>query len=140
MTPEEIVGMLSRMTEPSHSFDPDDSAATLRRLIREARVALSPSYRLREARIYGRENRDFSRAMLLVQDAPAEELRRFTRFVVDLLWGEGEVTNRRGARRLEFDKEWESPEYLSEIAEAISQTSFYPFAKSAPEHPRSGEA
>ena len=79
--------------------------------------------------MYLREKVGFTRAMLLIQDAPADELRGLVRFVVDLLWGEGEVTAQRGARRLERDKEWDCRDDLSEIAIAICESSFNPFPK-----------
>ena len=82
--------------------------------------------------MYLRERVAFTRAMLLIQDAPADELRGFVRFVVDLLWGEGEVTAKRGARRLDFDKEWDCPDDLSEIAIAVFESSFNPFPKAGP--------
>lgn len=132
MTPEEIVEQLSRMSDPRRTSDPDDAVQTLTRLIRESRAALSSRRLRREARMYLRETRAFADVMIRIQEAPADELRSLAMFVTDLLWGEGEVTAARGVRRLDFDKEWDCPRFLGEIAEAVSHRSFYPFPKAEP--------
>jgi len=80
--------------------------------------------------MYLRETRAFTDVTLRIQKAPADELRSLAMFVIDILWGEGEVTAARGARRLESDKEWDCPGFLGEIAEAISYRSFHPFPNS----------
>ena len=127
VTPEEIIRCLSRMTDPYKVSDPDDSARALARLVREARATLSPRRQRREAWLYQRETRPFSSALLLVQQAPSDELRLFVMRVVDILWGEGSGEAGRGARRLDFDKEWDCPDFLSVIANLIFEASFNPF-------------
>lgn len=126
MTPEEIVGQLAGMTDPYESSDPFDSDESLARLIREARKASSPRARRRASRVYLRQRADFTRAMLRVLDAPADHVRDFVMETIDLLWGVGSVTRRRGARRLDFEKVWEV-ETIEEVALALSQSSFSPF-------------
>ncbi len=129
MTPEEIVDLIARMTDPHRSSDPGDSEETLTRLIRESRAAVSPRRRRREARLYRHESPTFTRAMLLIQDAPAHELRSFVMGVVDRLWGEGPGTLKRKARQLDFDREWDCPDLLSEISRDIHARTFCPFPR-----------
>jgi hypothetical protein len=76
--------------------------------------------------VYDHESLAFTRAMLRIQNAPAEDLRGFARDVVDLLWGVGSVESKRDPRRLDFDKEWEG-DTIEEVARLLSRGSFDPF-------------
>lgn len=127
MTPEEIVDRIARMSDPYESSEPLDSEQALASLIRDCRDALSPSRRRLRARVFARQSPGFTRAMLRIEAASAEELRGFVRDVVDLLWGEGGASSKQEPRRLNFDKEWES-ETIEEVAWAVSHYSFYPFS------------
>ncbi len=126
MTPEEIVDRIARMTHPYKSPEPFDSEQTLARLIQECRVALSPRHRRLRARVFAHQSPEFTRAMLRIGDASAEDLRGFVQDVVDLLWGEGEASSKREPRRLDFDKEWEA-ETIEEIVLALSRRKLFPF-------------
>ena len=128
MTPEEIVERVARMSDPYKSSEPFDSEQTLARLIHECRVALNPRRRRSQARLYAYQSPEFTRAMLVIEDASAEELRIFARDIVDLLWGEGEASSRHEPRWLDFDKEWEA-ETIEEVAFAFPHRSFYPFPR-----------
>jgi hypothetical protein len=76
--------------------------------------------------VFAHQTADFTRAMLRIEDASAEDLRGFVREVIDLLWGEGAASSKREPRRLDFDKQWEV-ETIEEVAAAVSRRSFYPF-------------
>ncbi len=128
MTPEEIVERIARMTDPYKPSEPFDSEQTLARLVRECRAVLSPARRRVRARLFAHQSPEFTRAMLRIEDASAEELRIFARDIVDLLWGEGEASSKHEPRRLDFDKEWEA-ETIEEVAFALSHRTFYPFPK-----------
>jgi len=128
VTPEEIVGRIARMTDPYKSSEPFDSEQTLARLIHECRGALSRRRRRNQARLYARQSQEFTRAMLRIEDASAEELRGFARDVVDLLWGEGAASSKQEPRRLDFDKEWEG-DTIEEVAFALSRSGFHPFPR-----------
>lgn len=124
----EIVEELAATPHPDVARDPDESLAVLERLIREARAALSPSRRRGPAQVFAHQSPASTRAMLLIGNAPAEELRGFVQDLVDLLRGEGEAGSKREARRLNFDKEWEGGT-IDEVAFALSEHSFYPFPR-----------
>jgi len=128
VTPEEIVERMARMTDPYKSSEPFDSEQALARLIHECRSALSSRRRCRQARLYAHQSQEFTRAMLLIEDASAEELLAFARDVVDLLWGEGAASSKQVPRRLDFDKEWEV-DTIEEVALALSRRAFYPFPR-----------
>ncbi len=126
MTPEEIVDRIARMTHPCKSPEPFDSEQTLARLMQECRVALSPRHCRLRARAFAHQSPEFTRAMLRIGDASAEDPRGFVQDVVDLLWGEGEASSKREPRRLDFDKEWEA-ETIEEIVLALSRRKLFPF-------------
>ena len=126
MTTEEIVASIARMSIPNGRFDAHDSDQVLARLILEARRAVSAGRRRKRAQVYAHQRAAFARSMLLVEDAPADELRDFAADIIDLLWGAGSAESRRHARSLDVDKEWEV-ETVEEVAFALSRCSFYPF-------------
>lgn len=128
MTPEEIVERIARMSDPFESSEPLDSEQTLASLIQVCRDALSPNGRRLRARAFSHQSPGFTRAMLRIEAASAEELRGFVRDVVDLLWGEGAASSQQEPRRLDFDKEWEGGT-IDEVAFALSQRGIYPFPK-----------
>jgi len=126
MTTEQIVERIAGMSDPRKSSDPHDAQDTLARLIRESRQVRSPRLRRQQARMYLHERVAFTRAMLRIRDASADEFRLFVMDIVDLLWGDGFATTRRDPRRLNFDKEWTS-ETIEEIVHALARRSLYPF-------------
>ena len=128
-TPEGIVAELARLPHPDVARDPDESLAALERLINEARVSMRLTGSRRDLRIYAHQNAGFSRAMKLVDDAPVAELRAFTRFVVDQLWGVGGGISKGTPRGLRFDREWEGFGILHQIALDMGARSFYPFTR-----------
>lgn len=128
MTPEEIVERMALMSDPYSSSEPLDSEQALASLIQECRAALSPSGRRLRARVFAHQSPEYTRAMLRIEAASAEDLRGFVQDVVDLLWGEGAASSKREPRRLDFDKEWEA-ETLEEVVFALSSRNLYPFPK-----------
>jgi hypothetical protein len=128
VTPEAIVERIARMADPYKSSEPFDSEQTWARLIRECRAALSPARRRVRARLFAHQSPEFTRAMLRIEDASAEELRTFARDIVDLLWGEGEASSKHEPRRLNFDKEREG-ETIEQVVSALSHRAFHPFPR-----------
>ena len=131
-TPDDIVAELAQVPHPDVAHDPDESLAVLERLIDEARVSERASRDRRGVRSHLHEGADFSRAMALVDEAPVSELRAFTKFVVDQLWGVGIGTTAEKTRHLVFDREWEGFGILGQIAFDVSTRSFYPFTERKP--------
>lgn len=126
--PDEILQELSRTPHPDGARDPDESLAALARLIREARAAVREERRW-EQPTYRHETPQFTNAMRMIDATPVWELRAFTRFVADVLWGLGNGTSRASPRRLEIEKEWDCAGILSDIAFEIHQRSFNPISQ-----------
>lgn len=87
--------------------------------MREQRRWEQPTYRHASPR--------FTDAMKRIDAAPVWELRAFTRFVADVLWGLGDGTSRARPRRLEMEKEWDCAGILSDVSFDIRRRSFNPF-------------
>lgn len=120
MTPEEIVGEIAGMTDPGRSSEPLDSEQTLARLIHESRRALRRGHTRQHARMYQHETVGYRGAMLQIERAAAEDVRRFAREILDILWGVGSAGSERDPRRLDLDKE-RGVESIEEVALALSR-------------------
>lgn len=105
MTPEDIVVRIAAMGDPYRSAEPFDAEQTLARLIRDSRRVVSPRHARQRARTYAHETPGYMSEMLRIERAPGNDVRRFARAVVDVLWGVGSGSSRRDPRRLDFDKE-----------------------------------
>lgn len=125
-TPDEILEEISRTPHPDVARDPDESLAALERLIREARAAVREQRRW-EQPTYRHASPRFTDAMKRIDAAPVWELRAFTRFLADVLWGLGDGTSRARPRRLEMEKEWDCAGILSDVSFDIRRRSFNPF-------------